>query len=111
MTDWPDDWFRESPGPDAQQPASGDGAGAPSGPDLTTRLPYPGSKQPASAGGREPVTAPRRSGASASPQSGYGGASYGAGAPAAGPAAAGAPGGSAWPSQPAPRTSGRPGGP
>jgi LCP family protein required for cell wall assembly len=107
MTDWPDDWFRETPEPGAQP----DGAGAPSGPDLTTRLPYPASQQTSAGGGREPVTAPRRSGAAGGQAASYGAASYGAGAPSAGPAAGGAPGASAWPSQPAPRTSRGPGGP
>jgi LCP family protein required for cell wall assembly len=111
MTDWPDDWFRETPEPGAQQPASPDGAGAPARRDLTTRLPYPDSQQTSPGGGREPVTAPRRSGAAGGQAASYGSAGYGAGAPSAGPAAGGTPGGSAWPSQPAPRTSRGPGGP
>jgi LCP family protein required for cell wall assembly len=121
MTDWPDDWFRDAPGPDPQPPGSQGGAGG----DLTTRLPYPGSAQRPAAGGREPVTAPRRPGAAADPAvshgaegpaASYGGASYGAGGPA-GASAGGQAGGSAWPAQPAARTArgrggpGRPGGP
>lgn len=119
MSDWPDDWFRKSPEQGDQQPASGGGEGAPSG-ELTTRLPYPGTKQPAPSGGREPVTAPRRSGAAQGPGSGPAASEApGSGSAASGSADSGAAasygsggvaGGGAWPAQPAARTSRRSGG-
>lgn len=105
MSDWPDDWFRKSPGEGDQQPASGGDESAPFG-ELTTRLPYPGTKQSPGSGGREPVTAPRSSGAAARPSAGEAAASYGSGGASAG----GGPSGSAWPAQPASRTTRRSGG-
>ena len=100
MNDWPDDWFRDPPGKDAQDPASGGSAGPPSGRDLTTRLPYPGTRQQPPGGGHEAVTAPRRSSTAAEDTA----ASYGSGG-----LAGGRPGGN-WPAQPDIRTRRRSGG-